>query len=416
MRPCEIFALAVLPIAFTSCQASQPVVHSPSAQTVRPLVLQTNNGAQFIEFTVPTANSAPTGLAVGRGLLWFTEAAANKIAAVDYTGSFAEYDIPTPNSKPGGVAFGGVVWFTERNTGKIGYLSPPNTFVEFALPNPNCDPTSITVGPDPRLWFTETKTSLIGSIDQKGRVTEYPTLTPNSGPIGIVKASDGAMWFTESTGGHIGRITTAGVITEYPSTNSQLIAESFKHISWFTDPVGNNISSITSAGQVSAFHISSPAMPWGIAIDRSTQNPWFTEISSNSLQYYDTTARKFGPQFVIPSPSSEPRQIVSAQDGNLWFTEQNSNKIGVFIIQRLVTIPSNLSFGSPGTSQQFNVVESNYNGTFSATSSNTSVATVTPLPGSVGFSVAAVGAGTCKIRVSDKMLNTTKVSVVVAGK
>jgi streptogramin lyase len=83
------------------------------------------------EFSVPTANSEPFGIASGPdGSLWFAEGNGNKIGRITTGGSFTEFTVPTADSPPLWIASGpdGNLWFTEGggNGNKIGrvVLSP----------------------------------------------------------------------------------------------------------------------------------------------------------------------------------------------------------------------------------------------------------------------------------------------------
>ena len=81
------------------------------------------------EWTVPTSNSGPFGVALdSSGNVYFTESAnaANKVGRlVPSTNTFTEWAVPTSNSGPYGVAVdsSGNVYFTEDNGNKIGRLS-----------------------------------------------------------------------------------------------------------------------------------------------------------------------------------------------------------------------------------------------------------------------------------------------------
>ena len=79
----------------------------------------------IIEFTAPTASSAPYGIAAGPdGNLWFTEAFGNKISRITPAGVINEFPIPGGFDEPQGITTGpdGNLWFTLLN--KIGRLSP----------------------------------------------------------------------------------------------------------------------------------------------------------------------------------------------------------------------------------------------------------------------------------------------------
>jgi streptogramin lyase len=53
----------------------------------------------FSQFSVPTANSSPAGIALGPdGALWFTEQSGNKIGRITTDGTITEYPIPTPTA------------------------------------------------------------------------------------------------------------------------------------------------------------------------------------------------------------------------------------------------------------------------------------------------------------------------------
>jgi virginiamycin B lyase len=47
-------------------------------------------------------------------------------------------------------------------------------------------------------------------------------------------------------------------------------------------------------------------------------------------------------EFPIPTAHSDPRDITTGPDGNLWFTEQDSSKIGRITPQGVIT-----EFGTP---------------------------------------------------------------------
>lgn len=69
---------------------------------------------------------------------------------------------------------------------------------------------------------------------------------------------------------------------------------------------------------------------------------------------------------------------------------------------------------TPGASQNITVAENNYAGSFSATSANSSVATVSPASGSGAFSVTGVGVGTTTVTFTDLNNHSVVVSVTVA--
>jgi streptogramin lyase len=108
---------------------------------------------------------------------WFTERTANKIGTLPLSGSaLVEYTVPTAGSAPLGITAGpdGNIWFTEQVGNKIGRITPAGVITEYPIPTPNSGPTSITVGPDGNLYFTENSTSKIGKLEWliRGDVTD----------------------------------------------------------------------------------------------------------------------------------------------------------------------------------------------------------------------------------------------------
>jgi streptogramin lyase len=94
------------------------------------------------QYTIPTASSAPMGIALGSdGNLWFTEFAASKLGQLLHGGHISEQVTPTRNAEPNGIASGSGpnlnLWFTETNRGKVGQITVVGQpFVEYALPDP----------------------------------------------------------------------------------------------------------------------------------------------------------------------------------------------------------------------------------------------------------------------------------------
>jgi virginiamycin B lyase len=78
-------------------------------------------------------------------------------------------------------------------------------------------------------------------------------------------------------------------------------------------------------------------------------NLWFTEFNTNKIGRI-TTAGVVTGEFATPTAGSGPEGITTGPDGNLWFTEENTNKIGRITTSGTITefpLPTNCgsSFG-----------------------------------------------------------------------
>src|ERR1700716_2896907 len=94
------------------------------------------------------------GLAVFASVVPLGLSAAPALAAA---GSISEFPVPTAASAPEGIAAGpdGNLWFTEEHGQKIGQITTSGSFSEFSLPTATSDAAEIAAGPDGNLWFTE---------------------------------------------------------------------------------------------------------------------------------------------------------------------------------------------------------------------------------------------------------------------
>lgn len=156
------------------------------------------------EFPTKTLNSGPLWIVAGPdGALWFTETAlfvidtpqlqdgffgANQIGRIDpTTHEVTEYSVPTADSAPFGIAVGpdNALWFTEANAAQIGRIDPTTHAVtEYAVPTAGSIPFILTSGPGGSLWFTELLGNKIGeiSIAAAGAPTAGFNANPTGGP------------------------------------------------------------------------------------------------------------------------------------------------------------------------------------------------------------------------------------------
>jgi virginiamycin B lyase len=169
------------------------------------------------EFATPTAASGPSDITLGPdGRLWFTEAQANKVGAINpsnpSTGGINEFS-GTADDPSGITSSAGALWYTASSIfgggNKIGRISTTGSIQEFDVPTPSSDPSGITTGSDGALWFTELAANKIGRITTGGSFTEFVLPNSSSQPEEITSGPDGALWFTEFLGNRIGRIVPA---------------------------------------------------------------------------------------------------------------------------------------------------------------------------------------------------------------
>jgi virginiamycin B lyase len=228
------------------------------------------------------------------------------------------------NTHPHGMAFasdGKTLWFTGKATGTIGRITPGGKVENFDLPTAGSVPIYIKAGPAGNMWFTELAGNMIGRITPAGNVKESSIPTHNSRPIAIVAEPAGgrAMWFTEEAGNRVGRIGMDGVITEFPVPKTQdnviLAGLAFDNggnlwLQQYVDLNKPNTENGKFTGPVGSDYI--------IKIDKSIVAAKPGDISRVALTFYQ-----------VPTRETVMHRIIQGPDGNMWFTEMMSDKVGM---------------------------------------------------------------------------------------
>ena len=270
-----------------------------------------------------TPGSGPHGIAFdAAGRLWLTLEFAGKIARFDENGNIVEeYNVclngnpSVINTRPHGLGIGDdgeTIWFTGKATGTVGKIAPDGKVQHFALSTAGSVPIYIRNGPDHNMWATELVGNAIARITPSGKVTEFEIeKTPNSRPIAIVPEPGGqAMWFSEEAGNKVGRIDPDGEIVEYPVPRSQenvlLAGLSFDHENnlWVQQYVNHNVPTLGGTDYL-------------VKIDKAilTANP--SDIMGIPFTFYP-----------VPSENTMMHRIIRGPDGNMWFTEMSTDKVG----------------------------------------------------------------------------------------
>lgn len=421
-RSATLAALAaILAAAAYGCSSN---VHGETAvpglaSRATPNVIQGGGSKRWIQFALPTQNSEPFGITVGPdGNLWFSELGANKIGRLTPSGQLSEFRVPTSSGSPIAIAVGpdGALWFTELGGNKIGRITTSGSITEYHIPTLHSQPMGLAAGPDGALWFVESSQTAhkVGRITTTGTITEYQAGFRHL--YFIVAGADGRLWYTGGSGGAISAITTTGHVTHYATKNYTYgLTLAFDGNIWFTE-MNHTIGSVTPAGVVTEYPI-----PGTIRLSMISQAPggwlWISEPNSpfgpSQFARFDPVSQQYKDTLTLPSIFQGPEQSISGPDGNLWFADFYGSDIGVYVIQVMTVSPKNLSFSVPNQTAQVDVSEKQYSGGFSAVSTNPGVATVAPVGPPGAFIVTSVGAGSCKIEISDSQQNSVSVRVRV---
>jgi virginiamycin B lyase len=203
------------------------------------------------------------------------------------------------------------IWFTGKRTSTIGKINPDRTVQHFELDRLGGVPIYLHAGPDGNVWGTELNAGVILNVSPRGTVQEFKIPTANSRPIGIIPDPVGEfMWFTQEAGKKVGRIDMTGNIVEYPVPTLQP-----NHIlgSLSFDPEMNL--------WVQVYVDTNNPLPTGpdylVRFDKSVRQVIGTQLSGVPYSTY-----------VAPSRGVMFHRIRMGVDGNLWFTEMMTDRIG----------------------------------------------------------------------------------------
>jgi streptogramin lyase len=258
--------------------------------------------------------------------------------------------LPTLSSTPYAItkAYDGSMWFTERGANKLGRISTTGVLTEYAIPTANSAPEAIAASPDGYVWFTERYGKKIGRINQAGgAISEFTVPGYGAYPTAITYvAATNKVWFASvesSSVARLGRISATGTFTMLPSANTaavitSLVGDASGNL-WVTrvsSRWGDSISKVNTTGNGSWTHYKLPtagSSPQSITLG-SDGNYWFTERNSNRIGKITTTGVITEYQLAT---GSGPQTIVSGPNGNLYFTMKSSNKVGQITTAGVVT-------------------------------------------------------------------------------
>lgn len=313
------------------CDASGIYV---SGQNMNCLAKVTYDG--HISFHQFLGNPGPHGLLIdGKGRLWVSFEFEGRVVCLDKNFNIIQsIDVrmftqgaKTPiNPAPHGIgldADGETIWFTGKRTSTLGKINPNGTVEHFELPQLAAMPIFLSAGPDENIWGTQLLGNKIYNATKDGFVQEFSIPTTDSRPIAVIPDPAGSfMWFTEEAGNKIGRIDMQGNITEFsvPMVQKNVILGSLSFDNegniWVQCYVKHDAPMTTN-------HESMSDMP------TVAENDYIIKFDKSIRQSPDGDIADV-PIFwnKIPSQRTMMHRIRMGMDGNLWFTEMDTDMLG----------------------------------------------------------------------------------------
>jgi streptogramin lyase len=317
------------------------------------------------EFPLPPLNNAAgysPGITNGPdGNLWFTDPAARNVGRITPAGQVTEFTPPSPDNGPAlGAGYAitagpdGNVWFaTEAFTGAITRVTPDGQFATFRLGDNLASVNGLTAGPDGNVWFTESvypfTVEKVGFITPDGQVTKFSISVPPGvrGGIGsITTGPDGNLWFIHDR--TLATITPTGALRDHVADNvAAALTTGPDGNLWASGPLydpltgnlaGDFIQRISVTGSVTTFSVGTFSQSLSSITPGPDGNLWFTEPDSNEIGRITPAGQVT--LFPVPTPRSQPLGIAAGSNGNVWFTEAASRHIGEIVVNGTAPAPA----------------------------------------------------------------------------
>ena len=295
-----------------------------------------------------------------QGRVWFGEMGRNFLAVFDpQTQTFQQ--MKPPHGADGimgiAVAADNSVWFAEQYANYIGHYFPgTHTFRLYTLPTLTTPdpsdphktltlplaPNDVTLDAYGNVWFTELNADSLGMLDVKtGRFRHYP-LTPKKSvqtldPYGIAIDQAGRIWFTEASTPRIGYLDprTGSVRffnTRTPGNPQMEIASDVHGSIWATSFTAGLLVRLDPQTATFTYYYAPHSGSAAGGLYGLTLTPddevWITVSTENKIARLDVNANRFI-YYDVPTPGSLPFGIAVGAHHMFWFTEANSDKIGM---------------------------------------------------------------------------------------
>lgn len=263
------------------------------------------------------------------GHIWFSRLGEDKIWRFDpVTERFAVFHSSASAFQMKVDAETGNIWFTTLSGNTVGVIQKINTgnsqykIKEFNLGN-DTQPTGLSVKKD-HLWVTELSTGKLVEFavvrDKDGMITNIAKISEISSlhePTDVLVSGNNTLWITEHG---------TSTMTRY-SMGSQGLTRF----------------------QTSSNEYQTVTLPLWLRASRGDDGFWFNEHGGNRVGFFDTKDMKLT-EYEIPSRPADGYvvypldiSIDPADNNKLWFSEWNTDKIGV--LDRSIPLPFDIYSG-----------------------------------------------------------------------
>ncbi len=185
------------------------------------------------------------------------------------------------------------------------------------------------------IWYTAQASSELGKLNTTSGETSHIFLGEGSAPHGVIAGPDGAPWITD---GGLNAIVRVDPFTENVTTYSLPQGVGYTNLNtatfdnngtlWFTGQSGIYGRLFPSTGAIEIFNAPKGPGPYGIT---TTPNGsiYYASLAGSYIGFIDT---KTGEVTVLEPPTANQgaRRVWSDSHENIWVSEWNSGKLGMY--------------------------------------------------------------------------------------
>ena len=205
---------------------------------------------------------------------------------------------------------------------------------EWLVPWKNSNPSDPYLDSSGRVWFVAENGNFIGNLKPSDGTFNRYDVRPDSDPHNLIIDGDGNIWFAASRGRYIGKMSpSTGQTREFTMPDRKAKDPhtlTFDHQGniWFTVLQSNFIGKLTTGnGEIQLIRIAGKKMmPGGIIVDQLNM-PWAAATGSNHLLriFPETMSIE---EIELPDKNSRPVRLVSAVNGDIWYTDNSLGRLG----------------------------------------------------------------------------------------
>lgn len=270
-----------------------------------------------------------------RGVLWISDAAAPRVWSINTeTGEFDHVRFAGNLSLFLDIDPEGRVWFSDPLGDQIGYIDDVGHATTIPIPviepeNLQNSLISTMVDDSGRVWAAVANKDTILRYDPDTDTFDLFHIRLESFPFALAQGTDGRVWFTANGGGFIGYVADEDVhliIPDEPLASPEALLIDEETI-WISEHTGGALVRFDTIQETfERIPLGVPeGLPYGSVHDKYG-NIWVAQHTVDIISIYDPlkgTVRNVE----VPTQGSFVQFITTDGNGDVWFVEQQSNKI-----------------------------------------------------------------------------------------